>query len=194
MIDISDEFWSSNVYVSDPIGGNFCPGSSYINYINPVYNSKSFTVRNNHQKNGDKFSPSFIKTETVNPSDTSHAQQIESDNDAKPEAAHSPDRDLRYCTDDEAGVVMDLTTIVTKEIKKQEMTKDMKDALSFSERVDDGSQASLSGNYRESRQQMCHRSSQDSECREQEIEHNVQSSDINAHECLDQCSPEESDV
>ena len=202
IVDISDEFWSSNDYISDPIEGNFCPGSSY-SVINPVYNSKPFTVRNN----GDRFSPSFIKTETVRPSYTSHAQQIESDYDLEPVAAHSPDRDYRYSTDDEAGVVMDLTTMVTKEIKKQQMTKDIKDAISFSERVDDGSQASISGHYRkgkrhrESRQRMRHRSSRDSECREPETDHTVQSGDIYAlayknrfHECLDQCSAEESDV
>ena len=128
----------------------------------------------------------------------------------EPVAGHLSERERIYSTDDEAGVVMDLTTMVTNEIKMQQRKHDSGDDRTFSEgAANDTSQPSLSGQYRkgkrhrESRQRMRsgQRTSKDSVTRNGEIDQRIKSSDIYSvayknrfHEYLDQCSAEESDV
>ena len=212
VVDISDEFWSSKDYITDidDEAGNFCgPGASY-SVINPVYNDKSFRDPSNYCNSLESASPKYVKTETFRPSYTSHAPQV---NDAyrlerfEPSArAASPTEREHVCsTDDEAGVVMDLTKIVANEIKSQQQrVRNIEDRKIITE------SASMNGHYRkgkrnrDSRQQSrsSKRNTDDaSRKRGPRSGSDQQKEDVYAvayksrlQDYLDQCSAEESDV
>ena len=212
VVNISDEFGSSKDYITDPDDGYFCPGASY-SVINPVCNTKSYTARNSYLMNEETCTPKYVKTGSIRPSYKSYAPQDENDFRLEPVSGNLSERDRVCSTDDEAGVVMDLTKIVSNEIQMQQKAKNIVDRKIVSDRATlDTAQPSSNGHYRkgkrhkETRQRM--RSGQRASCeattRNDETNSDrqkVYTGDIYAvayknrfHEYLDQGSAEESDV
>ena len=211
IVNISDEFWSSKDYITDidDDAENFCvPGASY-SVINPAYKNKTYRDPSNYCNSLESASPKYVKTETFRPSYTSHAPQVNDDfrlERLEPAArASSP---IERSTDDEAGVVMDLTKIVASEIKSQEQQRARKieDRKIITEPASGNGQYRKGKRSRDSRQQsrsgkrtaeeVARKRGQRSSAEQHSDEADMYAVSYKSRlqDYLDQCSAEESDV
>ena len=211
-MNISEEFWSSKDYITDiDDEGNFCgPGASY-SVINPIFNSKSYRDPSNYCNSVESLSPKYVKTETFRPSYKSYATQVNDAYRLEPlesvaRTATPTEREPVCSTDDEAGVVMDLTKIVTNEIKSQQQrARNIEDRKIITET------ASSSGHYRKGKRNRDSRQHSRSGKRTAADTARKRGPDTGSdqqrademyavsyksrfHDYLDQCSAEESDV